>query len=348
MSLRKIGFFILSFVLVFASCTNDDVAAISSTIEIDLEEKRDADNDSIVSYLETHYYNSSAFDANNTNINNLVITEINKGDDVPAGNTLLFDNVEKESYTLGDIIYEYYILRINQGGGYKSPKFSDHVLIAYEGFSLLNDAVFDSRLNPNPSSLDLSGTINGWKLVIPSFNTSINPVNNGDGTFTYNNSGAGMMFIPSGLAYLFDVRSPLQLVPLVFKFELLDSFENDHDNDGIPSYLEDLDDDLILFGESIEEDNTDGDNLNNFVDNDDDGDGILTRDELKSNTYMVDTKNGGIEPVLDGTIEFEVSREEDADGVITIKTLKIVDSNGDNIKDYLDADIMEVNNTEDY
>jgi len=121
-----------------------------------------------------------------------------------------------------------------------TPKFCDNVLIAYEGFRVADDLVFDSRLNPNPSLLDLTGTIEGWKLVIPEFNTSASSVDNGDGTISYTNSGLGMMFLPAGLGYLFNNNNALQLQPLAFKFEVIKAFENDHDSDGVPSYLEEL------------------------------------------------------------------------------------------------------------
>ena len=49
----------------------------------------------------------------------------------------------------------------------------------------------------------------------------------------------------------------------------------DHDNDYIPSYMEDIDADLDVFS-----DNTDGDNLSNFIDGDDDGDGYSTTEKF--------------------------------------------------------------------
>ena len=280
MSLRKISFLLLSFALVIFSCEEEN--GLNRPEPIDLEEKKETDNITISNYLSTHYYNSADFDSGNTNINDIVITEIEPGGDVPTGHTLLMTNIETESFKIGDVDYPYYILRINQGGGADAPKFCDNVIIAYEGFRVADDLVFDSRLNPNPSLLDLTGTIEGWKLVIPEFNTSASSVDNGDGTISYTNSGLGMMFLPAGLGYLFNNNNALQLQPLAFKFEVIKAFENDHDSDGVPSYLEELTDDLtfsVFTEDAGQDDDTDGDGVPDYFDPDDDGDGVLTIDE---------------------------------------------------------------------
>ena len=78
------------------------------------------------------------------------------------------------------------------------------------------------------------------------------------------------------------------------------SVEGDQDNDGIPSIIEDLNNNGLE-----EDDDTDADGLPNYVDADDDNDGRPTADEI----------------------------EIDADGNITYP-----DSDGDGIVDYLDSD----------
>ena len=76
-----------------------------------------------------------------------------------------------------------------------------------------------------------------------------------------------------------------------------------HDSDGIPSFREDLDDNLELSG-----DDTDGNILANFLDPDDDGDGVFTFDELIPTEYIVDTNMGEEEPVLGMRNQFWGSR----------------------------------------
>ncbi|MEP3836203.1 MAG: FKBP-type peptidyl-prolyl cis-trans isomerase [Algibacter sp.] len=367
MSLRKIGFFILSFVLIFSSCKKDDDNDTVVTIEInDRTEQQIVDDSLLVDYLGRHYYNSSAFGDSNTNpsIADLNITELLDGESVPDGNTLLGSLLDvPESALITKTInyleteYKIYILKLNQGGGDDSPNFSDTVRVSYEGFTL-DGNVFDSATTP--VDFDLTSLIPAWSKVIVDFNVAEGFTDGDDGVVNFSNRGVGVMFLPSGLGYFSGATTDISSYsPLVFKFDLLQSFENDHDFDGIPSYLEDLFKEDGTAGSDGEytvnyddltdetDDDTDGDGFPNYSDSDDDGDGVLTRDELQSNTYVVDTNNGGVEPTLDSTLEFEVSRAE-VDGVITIKTLKIVDYNGDSIGDYLDADIIEVNNTDDY
>ena len=105
----------------------------------------------------------------------------------------------------------------------------------------------------------------------------------------------------------------------------------DHDLDGIPSYMEDLDEN----GNSYNDD-TDGDLLPNFVDNDDDNDGYFTRDELEYEEYAIMV--GDPEPIFADN-EFESSRQEN-NGVITIKTVIITDRDDDGVPDYLDIDTI--------
>ena len=82
----------------------------------------------------------------------------------------------------------------------------------------------------------------------------------------------------------------------------------------------------------------------NFIDNDDDNDGVITRDELVPTSYVIDTNLGENEPILSSG-EYEVNRVEE-NGVITIETVTIVDSNNDGLDDYLDANIV-INYNED-
>jgi hypothetical protein len=176
--------------------------------------------------------------------------------------------------------------------------------------------------------------------VIPEFNVAESYMINGDGTVSYNNVGVGVMIIPSGLAYYSAGTQGIgPYKSLIFKFDLLQTEVNDHDLDGIPSYAENYDGDF-----DINDEDTDEDGLVDFVDNDDDGDGVLTIDELMPNEYIVDTNMGEEEPTL-AVGEYEVDRTEE-NGVITISTVKIVDSNNDGTPDYLDENIT-INYNED-
>ncbi len=295
MSLRKIGFFILSFVLVFSSCKKDDDGGDTVTIVIrERGEQQDTDDALLLEYLSTHYYNSSELGAANLDagIQDVVITKLAENETIPDGHTLLETAVgSSKTVVFADTNYEYYVLNINQGGGSESPSFADTVQILYEG-SLLDATVFDSKFFPDENPIDLTGVISGWRKVIPNFNEAESFVTNDDGVLNYYNSGLGVMFLPSGLAYFSGAPTGIpSYSPLVFKFELLRTGENDHDGDGIPSYLEDLykedgtlgsDGEFTVNFEDLTDENdddTDGDGTPDYADSDDDGDGVLTIDE---------------------------------------------------------------------
>ena len=95
--------------------------------------------------------------------------------------------------------------------------------------------------------------------------------------FHYDNPGKGYLFIPSGLGYRNSSQGAITAnSPLVFKIALHDVNLVDSDLDGVPSKYE----------YTVEENgkitvvDTDGDGFNDYLDRDDDGDGILTRTEV--------------------------------------------------------------------
>lgn len=283
MRLRSAPLFILTLILGFLSCKKDDDGDTVVEVELnDRTEQQVIDNDSIIGYLETHYYNSSMFDETNLDpsIDDLIITELLDGEAVPDGSTLLINDIITKTLVFADTDYEIHYLNINQGGGTSSPNFADNVDVLYEGFDLENE-VFDSRVNLEEDPFDLLNLITGWRKILPEFNTAESFIENNDGTVNYINSGVGVMFVPSGLAYFSSAIPVSSYSPIAFKFELIKTTENDHDGDGVPSYLEDLNGDGEFTvadedDETITHDDTDGDGLPDYFDTDDDGDGILT------------------------------------------------------------------------
>lgn len=341
----KIKYYLLLFLgitLVLNSCKGDD--GLVDPVDInDRGEQQVIDKAELIDYLTSHYYNSGYFLSNpDAPIDDLIITELGDGQSVPANHTLLMEAVRTETTNYKDVDYDYHILKINQGGG-ETPHFSDRIRLNYQGFTLDTDAndpgeAFDSAVNP--TEFELVSLIRAWMLVIPEFNASESYVENGDGTVTYNNPGRGVMFVPSGLAYFNQVRTGItEYSELMFKFELYQTEVADHDFDGLPSYVEDLNGDW-----DVTTDDTDENEISNFNDPDDDGDGVLTYNELVQTEYTVDTNLGEREPVL-GSKEFEIDRSEE-NGVITITTVTIVDADNNGIDDYLD-DTVTTNYNED-
>lgn len=111
----------------------------------------------------------------------------------------------------------------------------------------------------------------------------------------------------------------------------------DYDLDGITTTLEDLNGDG-----NLENDDTDVDGIPNFLDNDDDGDMILTSAEYvftntgRNTDVLLDTDNDGIPNYLDN--------DDDGDGVLTIdedynhnNNPSDDDTNNNGIPDYLES-----------
>lgn len=224
------------------------------------------DNDTLVKYLTNHYY-----DATIDSIKPLV-----------TGKTALIDdaNLKIKDVEEQDVDYKlyYYVVREGNPDPVKGfPTVMDSVLTKYQGRQLttVNNAnIFETR--NTPIWFTLNNLVRGWANGFTHFKGGKNITNNGP--ISYENGGKGYLFIPSGLGYRnFESGAIAANICLVFRFDLFDVVENtDHDNDGIPSYLE-------IEDASVEADprfvDTDGDRLSNFLDSDDDGDGTLTRDE---------------------------------------------------------------------
>ncbi len=342
-SIKYILYFLLVLVTV-VSCEDDDDVSVPDVEVRDRGEQQIADSDSLIDYLSTHYYNSGFFlSGTNHKYTDIVITELTEGEEVPAGHTLLMEAVETHTTTYEETDYEYYVLRLNQGGG-ESPRFTDFIRTRYEGSTIADGNVFDSLATPEDLFLTgvgfNPGLVRAWQLIIPQFSISSDFILN-NGIVEYNDYGLGVMFIPSGLGFYSGTSSGSVAAysNLVFKFELLQYEEVDHDGDGIPSYVEDLDANLDVL-----DDDTDEDLAPNYVDVDDDNDGVLTIDELISNTYTVDTNMGETEPVLANN-EYEVDRSI-INGVITISTVTVVDADSNGTPDYLQEDISTNYNEE--
>jgi FKBP-type peptidyl-prolyl cis-trans isomerase FkpA len=329
MRIRKIALYILCISIGFTACKKNDTP---KTVEDrDRTEQQIIDNDSIIGYLETHYYNSADFGVSNPNpsLNDLVITELPEGETVPVGNTLLIDAVETKSVVFAETDYEFYILKLNQGGG-DSPTFADRVRVNYEG-RLLNETIFDST--SNPVTFDLLGLVPGWSKAMPYFSTAEGFNDIGDGTISFYNYGLGMMFLPSGLGYFSSATTSISSYsPLIFKIELLQMLQNDDDGDGIPSFMEDLngDGEFTLAG-----DDTDLDNIPNYADVDDDGDGVLTKDEIVLTTFTEDTKEA-IESLPLESNQVLIKIKKEANGKFTGTVITFTDTDSDGIPDYLD------------
>jgi len=310
----KLKLYILIIAILFLgfSCGDDEGDGITEVPEADRTEQQVIDNDSLVGYLQTHYINETIL-SNNPSISfeNIEINELPEDGELPNPdqNSLLIDLVETFTTTYFDVEYEYYVLRINQGGSEVSPNFSDKVRVSYEG-SLMDDTIFDSSISP--VDFDLTATIAGWGRVLPEFNNAEDFIINSDGTVTYNNPGIGIMFLPSGLGYYSAAAGSVPVYSnLIFKFKIFQSEVNDHDFDNVPSHLEDINENYDLT-----DDNSDDDTFADFVDSDDDNDGTLTVDEdLEPDSDLTVDRDGDGDPTNDIGDGDPTNDDTDGDGI---------------------------------
>ena len=227
-----------------------------------------------------------------------------------AGKQSIWDQKEYQLLNriveLHNIKYTLYYLVLREGTG-TSPCNVDGVFTSYNGKYLqetttnaltnITATQFEEVIYPQ-QFYDLFGTIRGWKEIFPQFKTG-NSVSNSDNTVSHTDFGAGVMFIPSGLAYYNQAKSGIpQYSPLVFSFKLYEVQRLDHeykivngqavaDPDGIPSYLEDDGDGYMWIKAELPDgaknpDDTDGDGIPDFLDTDDDGDNYATKLEIKN------------------------------------------------------------------
>ncbi len=297
----KLYFLVISVGLLFFSCNKEDAVAPIPLRDFATQYK--AEIITIENYLKTYYVELIVNHPGYSDDQNIIISKI------PAGNTSLvslWDNpmLDFQPVELHGITYKVYYLKLRQGDTINghSPCKVDAVLDAYVGSYLTDDSTTDAsgvtNIDINETEFDrddypsnfyaLNNLITGWQEILPLFNTgtydsSANPNN----PAVYLNFGAGVMFIPSGLGYYNTGKATIPAYSsLVFSFKLYDLKRADNDEDGIFSYLE-----VAKIGDDILKYDTDGDGTPNFLDIDDDGDGHLTKNEIKNSagvTYSFD------------------------------------------------------------
>lgn len=304
--MRLKGFLLMGlvFLLVFAgSCKKDDDNSFPVIPERDRAEQTLIDDDSLRSFLETHFYNYEEFQSPPAGFDYKVRFDTIAGENSDKTPIMESPLLEEKEVTWDDVDYTVYILKIREGEG-TQPTFADSTYVTYRG-QLLNGEIFDATVTP--VWFDLPSVLPGFTEGVIEFRGATGFVINPDNTIAWNNDyGIGAVFMPSGLAYysLPPITSNIpQYSPLIFGLELYGKNEADHDHDGVPSYLEDIDGDGFLADDF--DDDTNGNFVPDYLDVDDDGDGDLTSEEIVINE--------------DGTISYP-------------------DTDGDGIPDYLDAE----------
>lgn len=306
------------------SCQQEDTTSTPVPLK-DYETQYDAELKIIDAYLNTHYieFENKPGEQIDQNVTISKITdattqvpiksyENNSGDTYPQLKSRL---VNQHGFN-----YKLYYLVIRPGSknpstnrGGESPCNTDSVLAAYSGSYLketsttegtsVSATFFEDSKYPERFT-SLMGVIKGWSEVFPQFKTGWFSGDDNNGKISYFDFGAGVMFIPSGLAYYnLGAGSIPSYSPLVFSFKLYEIERVDTDGDGIFNYLEDLDTDNYMYSfvnttnypkypddSTIDwyKDDTDRDGMPNFLDIDDDGDNYSTKFEIAAGSDPLD------------------------------------------------------------
>lgn len=286
----KYYFILMIGVVSLFSCSKNDTPTVEPLRDYAVQYA--SDNTDIEEYLKTNYItvvNHPGF------IDDQDISIVK----IPAGGTQksIWDQTTYElksrNVSLHDITYKLYYLVLRTGTG-TAPSNVDGVLASYKGEYLerlttagvtaLTATPFEEVKYPQ-QFFSLFSVIPGWSEIFPQFKTGTY-TSNSDGTVSYNDFGAGVMFIPSGLAYYAAGKGTIPAyAPLVFGFKLYEIQRTDQDGDGVMSFQEDINGDgymRVLATGVANPDDTDGDGIPNFADVDDDGDGYGTKIEIKN------------------------------------------------------------------
>ncbi|MCZ8091730.1 FKBP-type peptidylprolyl isomerase [Flavobacterium sp.] len=294
--------FLTLVVAILFSCDKND----NDTVELrDYQEQYITDLANIEEFMKTHYM-TVVNNPGQANDMDVVFTKIpTGGNQVSVWNQTDYPIQTREitvTQNEVDVNYKIYYLKLREGSGVK-PCNVDNILAGYRGEYIYKETTTEGTTtttkvlgkqfeeNKSPQTyLSLYGdVIRGRSEIFPQFKTGTYSENL-DGTISYNDFGAGVMFLPSGLAYFGSARSSIPAYsPLVFTIKLFELQRADQDGDDIPSYQENVstsDQGYMYFlpkGE-VNPNDSDGDEIPDFLDSDDDNDGFLTRFEIKNLT----------------------------------------------------------------
>lgn len=286
---------LMSLAIGFNGCRPDDDASVAPPRDYQTQYNVEAAN--IENFLKTHRYTGGLGQGSFTNAE---FEEVPSEDPQSIWNS---PNLRYRMVTQNEVEYKLYYLMLNPGAG-AHPCNVDSVLSAYQGLYIYDniDSQTDDltpvqfEMNNFPQDLlSLESTIRGWGEIMPQFGTAGSVTNVPGEPQSYEDFGAGIMFIPSGLGYYNVYTGTIpSYSTLIFKFKLYALERADQDGDGIPSWLEDVEPEpgvtdpqdpmaaryMYYYSDQVTDD-TDGDGIPDYRDVDDDGDNILTRVETR-------------------------------------------------------------------
>lgn len=183
--------------IIFVACDKEKEVPIYEPPPLrDYATQYNSDIAKIENYLKTHSVNvtnNAGFpndqDATFASVPNLDPTSIWGSNPTTPQASLL-----SKIAVVGGVNHKIYYVKFRPGVG-SSPMLSNRIKAQYKGFLIENDLIFDSSPEIG-TEFPLNQLILGWQQVLPEFKM---------GTITnstqYADFGAGIMFLPSALAY---------------------------------------------------------------------------------------------------------------------------------------------------
>lgn len=283
------------FVLAFTFIQCDDTTRSVIPSLRDYEEQRTADNDSIISFLQSHYYNYEDYAdaASGERVEFTIDSLFNAPSKTPMIDQVFEHEVQVKDQDGNFITHTMYVIpNVKEGVG-DSPTIADEVYITYKGM-FLDGYSFDQ----SDQQIWFAGlsTIQGFYELYPFIKRGTWEVDSATGLISYDGFGTAVVIMPSALGYYGSQSAPREYAPLIFAIDLYTFASADHDQDSVPTSAEDIDGNRH-FTDDI--DDTDDDGIPNYLDNDDDGDGVLTIDE-----YDVDEDGVADDSDGDGTPDY--------------------------------------------
>ncbi|WP_237708937.1 FKBP-type peptidyl-prolyl cis-trans isomerase [Gillisia marina] len=217
MRLTKLFILIVLTSISIISCKNDDDSSGPDVVPIrDRGEQAIADDEALISYLQTHFYNEEDFQNPVEGFDYRI-----KFDSIAGANSDKTPLIDSDLLTTkvvnrNDVDYTIYILKIREGVG-AHPTFADSTFQNYRG-ELLNRISFDNTANPvwfdHPGALSQANpgiAVVALTEALIEFGEASDFTVNADNTVTFTDDfGVGAVFLPSGLAYF---NNPTSNIP---------------------------------------------------------------------------------------------------------------------------------------
>lgn len=284
MAIRLLVFYVVLLLTIAISCNNATDLIIPAPF--DNEAQISKDQDLISKYLETHYYNTNDSEFWTIGAGSEVTGALPIEDQLPLHMDSKLDSIEGIEANGTIATYKMYYYTEETGTydgnvGFARPSPVDSVFVKYSGV-LLDSTVFDSSRDASVW-FPLYQTISGFGLGLTKFSRGTISL---DSENDFISPGKGYLIFPSGLGYR---NLSLPGIPanssLIFRIVLEDVHLIDTDLDGVPTKFEvdiDASGNISFF-------DTDGDDIYDFRDLDDDNDSVNTLVEVNEE-YVLDNR----------------------------------------------------------